>query len=212
MDFEPIRKTVTKLVGTTFNNRQALLARVKAENLETIVLAREPSNMYDPEAITASVTFRDGTTAVIGHIQNSDRMCLGTLVNGKECGAIIEGSVVSKSRTVACPGCGLLFTADKYNTVVKLEGQDKVKWTTCSVCNTQFRFNKQNLYICQCGCSQNVRCGLASSLCRGMEEGLEYSARILEVTGGELGEDAKQHSLGCNIRIEASQIRSLVEV
>jgi hypothetical protein len=73
MDYEPIRKTVTKLVGTTFNNRQALLARVKAENLETIVLAREPSNMYDPEAITASVTFHDGTTEVIGHIQNSDR-------------------------------------------------------------------------------------------------------------------------------------------
>jgi uncharacterized Zn-finger protein len=206
MDYQPILKTITKLVGTTFNNRQALLARVKAENLETIILAREPSNMYDPEAITASVTFHDGTTAVIGHIQNSDRMCLGTLKNGQACGAVIEGSIVSKSRTVACPGCGLLFTADKYNTVIKLDGPDKIKWTTCSVCNTQFRYNKHNIFVHSCGGYQNVRCGLASSLCRGMEEGLEYSARILEVTGGEIGEDGKQHSLGCNIRIEAKSL------
>jgi len=210
MDFEPICKTMTKLVGTTFNNRQALLARVKAENLEQINLTREPSNMYDPEAITASVTFRDGTTAVIGHIQNSDRMCLGTLANGKECGAIIEGSVVSKSRTVACSGCGLLFTADKYNTVIKLEGNDKVKWTKCAACHTEFRFNKHNVFVHSCGCYQQVRCGLASSLCRGMEEGLHYTARILEITGGELGEDGKLRSYGCNLRIEA--LNSLVEV
>ena len=210
MDFEPIRKTITKLVGTTFNNRQALLARIKAENIETIILAREPSNMYDPEAITASVTLRDGTMAVIGHIQNSDRMCLGTLANGKECGAIIEGSIVSKSRTVACPGCGLLFTADKFNTVIKLEGMDKVKWTKCAACNTEFRFNKHNVFVHSCGCYQQVRCGLASSLCRGMEEGIEYAGRILEVTGGELGEDGKLRSYGCNLRIEA--VNSLVEV
>jgi hypothetical protein len=209
MDIEPIRKTITKLVGTTFNNRQALLARVKAENLETIILTREPSNMYDPEAITASVTFRDGTTEIIGHIQNSDRMCLGTLKNGQPCGAIIEGSIVSKSRTVACPGCGLLFTADKYNTVVKLEGQDKVKWTRCASCKTQFRYNRHNIFVHSCGCYQNVRCGLASTLCRGMEEGIEYIARILEITGGDVGEDGRLHSYGCNIRIEA---KSLVKV
>jgi hypothetical protein len=203
MDFEPIRKTITKLVGTTFNNRQALLARIKAENIETIILAREPSNMYDPEAITASVTLRDGTMAVIGHIQNSDRMCLGTLANGKECGAIIEGSIVSKSRTVACPGCGLLFTADKFNTIIQMEGQDKVKWTKCAACHTQFRFNKNNVFVHSCGCYQNVRCGLASSLCRALEEGLQYTARILEVTGGELADDGKIRSYGCNIRIEA---------
>jgi hypothetical protein len=210
MDYQPILKTITKLVGTTFNDRQALLARVKAENLEDIILTREPSNMYDPEAITASVTFRDGTTAVIGHIQNSDRMCLGTLANGKECGAIIEGIIVSKSRTVACPGCGLLFTADKFNTVIKLEGMDKVKWTKCAACNTEFRFNKHNVFVHSCGCYQQVRCGLASSLCRGMEEGIEYAGRILEVTGGELGEDGKLRSYGCNLRIEA--VNSLVEV
>jgi hypothetical protein len=210
MDFEPIRKTITKLVGTTFNNRQALLSRIKAENLETIILTREPSNMYDLEAITASVTFRDGTTAVIGHIQNSDRLCLGTLANGKECGAIIEGSVVSKSRTVACPGCGLLFLADKYNTIIKMEGQDKVKWTKCASCNTEFRFSRQNVYIHSCGCYQQVRCGLASSLCRGMEEGLQYTGKILEITGGDIGEGGKLHSFGCNIRIEA--VSSLVEV
>lgn len=212
MQNEIIRKTVTKLVGVAFNNRQFLLARVKAENLETIILTREPSNMYDPEAITASVIFRDGTPAVVGMIQNSDRMCLGTLTNGKECGAIIEGSVVSKSRTVACPGCGLLFLADKYNTVVKLEGQDKVKWTKCTACNTQFRFNKHNVFVHSCGCYQQVRCGLASSLCRGMEEGLEYSGRILEITGGDVGPDGKLRSYGCNIRIESSEIKSLVEV
>jgi len=209
MEYEPLKKTISKLVGTTFNNRQALLARVKAENLEDIILTREPSNMYDPEAIVASVIFRDGTPAVIGHIQNSDRMCLGTLANGKECGAIIEGSIVSKSRTVACPGCGLLFLADKYNTIIQMEGQDKVKWTKCSACNTQFRFNKHNVYVHSCGCFQQVRCGLASSLCRGMEEGLEYIARILEVTGGDTGEDGRLHSYGCNILIEA---KSLVNV
>jgi hypothetical protein len=209
MEYQPILKTISKLVGTTFNNRQALLARVKMENLETIILTREPSNMYDPEAITASVTFRDGSTEVIGHIQNSDRQCCGTLKDGRPCGAIIEGSVVSKSRLVACNGCGIVFLADKYNTVIKMEGQDKVKWTTCAACNTQFRFNKQNLYICQCGCSQFVRCGLASALCRGLEEGLHYTARILEITGGDIGEDGKLRSYGCNIRIEA---KSLVEV
>jgi hypothetical protein len=42
-----------------------------------------------------------------------------------------------------------------------------------------------------------------------MEEGLEYTGGILEITGGELGEDGKLHSFGCNIRIEA---KSLVEV
>ncbi len=209
MEYEPIHKTITKLVGTTFNNRQALLARVKAENIEDIILTREPSNQFDPEAIQASVAFLDGTTAVIGHIQNSDRMCLGTLKNGKDCGAIIEGSIVSKSRTVACPGCGLLFTADKYNTVIQMEGEDKVKWTKCAACNTQFRFNKHNIYVHSCGCYQQVRCGLASALCRGMEEGIQYIGRILEITGGDTGEDGKLRSYGCNIRIEA---KSLVKV
>jgi hypothetical protein len=209
MQYQPLIKTITKLVGTTFNNRQTLLARVKAENLEDIILSREPSNMYDPEAIIASITFGDGTTAVIGHIQNSDRMCLGTLKNGQACGAIIEGIIVSKSRTVVCPGCGLLFTADKFNTVIQMEGQDNVKWTKCSTCNTQFRFNKHNVFVHSCGCYQQVRCGLASTLCRGIEEGLEYIARILEITGGEIGEDGRLHSYGCNIRIEA---KSLVEV
>jgi len=210
MEYEPLKKTITKLVGTTFNNRQALLARVKQENLETIILTREPSNVYDPEAIQASVKFLDGTTAVIGHIQNSDRMCLGTLANGKECATVIEGSIVSKSRTVACPGCGLLFTADKFNTSIQMEDQDKVKWTRCSACHTQFRFNKHNIYVHSCGCYQQVRCGLASSLCRGMEEGIEYTGRILEVTGGNIGEDGKPRSYGCNIIIEA--VKSLVEV
>lgn len=203
MDFEPIQKTITKLVGTTFNNRQALLARVKVEKIETIILAREPNNLYDPEAITASVTFRDGTSAVIGHIQNSDRMCCGTLKDGRPCGAIIEGNVVSKSRTVACPGCGLLFTADKYNTTIRMEGQDRILWTKCSVCNTVFRFNKHNIYVHSCGCYQQVRCGLASALCRGMEDGIQYTAKVLEVTGGDVGEDGKLRNLGCNIRIEA---------
>ncbi len=209
MEYEPLKKTITKLVGTTFNNRQALLARVKAEHLEDIILTREPSNIYDPEAITASVTFRDRTTRVIGHIQNSDRMCLGTLANGKECGAIIEGSIVSKSRTVACPGCGLLFTADKFNTTIQMEGQDKVKWTTCTTCNTKFRFNRHNKFVHSCGCWESVRVGLASTLCRGMESGYAYKGSILEITGGDIGEDGKPHSFGCNIRIEA---KSLVEV
>jgi hypothetical protein len=207
---EPIRKTISKLVGTSFGGRQALLARVKQENLEDIILTREPSNQYDPEAIQASVTFRDGSTEVIGHIQNSDRLCLGTLKNGQACGAVIEGSIVSKSRNVACPGCGLLFLADKFNTVIKMEGQDKVKWTKCSACHTQFRFNKHNVYIHSCGCYQQVRCGLASALCRGVEEGIVYTARILEITGGDVGEDGKLHSYGCNIRIEA--VGALVKV
>lgn len=210
MQYQPVTKTITKLVGTTFNNRQALLARVKAENLEDIILSREPGNMYDSEAITASVIFRDGTPAVIGHIQNSDRMCLGTLANGKECATVIEGSIVSKSRNVVCPGCGLLFLADKYNTIIQMEGQDKVKRTKCAACNTQFRFNKHNVFVHSCGCYQQVRCGLASALCRGLEEGLHYTARILEITGGDIGEDGKLHSYGCNIRIEA--VGSLVEV
>lgn len=204
-------KSPTKLVGTTFQGRQELLRRLKEEQLQTATLEREPTNPYDPDAILVTVVFRDGTKAAVGHIQNSDRKCLGTLANGKECGAIIEGGAVNKSRTVKCPGCSTMpFTADKDNTTVVLEGTDKVKYTTCPNCGTTFKFNMHNVYVHSCGCSEQARVGLASTICRAMEAGRAFTVRILEVTGGDIGEDGKQRSFGCNIFVEKDEANSLI--
>ena len=43
----------TKVAGVTFNNRQAVLARLSPG--ETIQLRREPNNPYDPNAIRVGV-------------------------------------------------------------------------------------------------------------------------------------------------------------
>jgi hypothetical protein len=42
-----------------------------------------------------------------------------------------------------------------------------------------------------------------------MEEGLHYTGKILEITGGDIGECGKLHSYGCNIRIEAKSLVGL---
>jgi predicted metal-binding protein len=202
-----VGNTPTKLVGTSFSGRQELLARAKAEKLLTLILEREPTNLFDTDAITATVTFRDGTKAILGHIQNGDRKCLGLLPNGKDCGAIIEGGVVNRSMTVQCPGCSFLFSADRNTQDTVKEGLDVVKYTTCPKCSTRFRHNQHNIYVCKCGCYQQQRIGLASELCRDMEQGIAYKARILEVTGGDTV-NGKKRSFGCNIWIEKDEANS----
>jgi len=206
MDFEPIVKTVTKIVGTSFNNRQALLEKVKVEDIKTAFLELDPANPYDPDAVIVVTRLRDGSEVILGHIQNGDRLCLG-VTNGKECGAIIDGATVSHSRTVRCPRCSKMFFADRTNTVLVPDDPDRKKIVTCS-CGTRFAFGLHNIYVHSCGCSEQARVGLASRIAESMRSGIVYTVQILEVTGGEV-EDGKQHSLGCNIRIEA--LNAMVE-
>jgi hypothetical protein len=208
MDFEPIVKTVTKIVGTTFNNRQSLLARVRDEDKKTAFLELDPANPYDPDAVIVVTQLRDGSEVILGHIQNGDRLCLGVLPNGKACEAIIDGGVISKSRTVKCPNCSKMFFADKTNTVLVPDDPDRKKIVSCS-CGTRFAFGLHNIYVHNCGCSEFARVGLASRIAECMRSGIVYTVQILEVTGGEV-EDGKQRSLGCNIRLEA--LNALVEV
>ena len=47
--YHPGSEVVTRIVGVTFNNRQAVIARLTFG--EEILLRREPNNPYDPNAI-----------------------------------------------------------------------------------------------------------------------------------------------------------------
>jgi hypothetical protein len=201
VSMDPIRNTPTRLVGVTFNGRQELLRRTKEEGIQTASLIREPKNPCDPDAVLCAVTFLDGSVGYIGHIQNSDRLCLGTLPNGQECGTLIDGNMVTRSRTCICPNCGQMFSANNSNTELRMSGEASIKWTTCSSCGTTFELSRNNAYVHTCGSYTQARAGLASALCRGIEAGCAYKCRILEVTGGEVV-DGKQRTLGCNVFIE----------
>jgi hypothetical protein len=66
----------TKIVGTTFEGRQDVIASLKGD--ETIRLRREPDNQYDPNAVAVDVKLKDWTP--IGYI-SKDNSDISTLLD-----------------------------------------------------------------------------------------------------------------------------------
>jgi hypothetical protein len=93
-------KVFSKIVGTTFDNRQEKIVRAKEAGAAMLHLEREPENAYDPDAIGVWVELysKEGgyETIQLGYISNSEYACA-------DCGYIMPGR--GKGAPSACSEC-----------------------------------------------------------------------------------------------------------
>ena len=95
-------KVNTKIVGTTFEGRQELLAQCRRQGVRELRLVPDPMNRYDPCAVGIEAEIRDSDgnlkTVRLGFLSNSDRVC-------SDCGKVVGGALFERSRTISCPNC-----------------------------------------------------------------------------------------------------------
>jgi len=191
------KRVNTKIVGTTFEGRQELLAECRKQDIRELELVRDPMNRYDPNAIgvEARITDESGNpmTIRLGFLSNSDRVC-------SDCGRLVGGALFEKSRRLRCPDCDFEFG---YDDPVVSRGPDGVAMMLCPQCGEDVELGLAKIVSCP-GCSGTDfgRGGLATRLSRALAAGVRYRARVEDFTGGEIGSDGKVKSLGCNIRID----------
>lgn len=179
----------TKIVGTTFEGRQAKLARCQELGIQTLYLRRDYANPYDPEAVAVEAHLVDSAGNIsevvqLGYLSNSDRMCL-------VCGKMMDGLAFSKTKTVKCPECNKLSLSDGSGS------------STCPECSTVFKTENAKTIVCPtCYSTDWVRDGLASVVSRVISSGVNYRVRVLDYTGGTVDDKGKTKSRGCNIRLE----------
>lgn len=90
-------KFFTKVVGTTFEGRQAYIKLAKEAGVTQVNLRREPTNPYDGFAIAADVILPTGEELQLGYISNKEREC-------NKCGKITPAP--RPNREPVCPICG----------------------------------------------------------------------------------------------------------
>lgn len=140
-------KTIrTKIVGTTFEGRQDILAECRRQGVEALSLVPEPTSRYDPHAIAveAQITSDSGRvkTARLGFLSNSDRIC-------SDCGMVVGGALFEKSRRLRCPECGQEFG---YDSPVVTAGRDRVPVIECPGCGSSVELGLAKVVHCpSCG-------------------------------------------------------------
>lgn len=186
------RRVHSKIVGTTFEGRQEILARCKQLGIQRLELIREPENRYDTHAV--AVEAQVGRHHLkLGYLTNSDRLCC-------DCGNLVGGSLFDRSRTLRCGECGHCFGYSDPVITRRGNGESMIE---CPSCGSSVDLWSAKVVPCpNCGGIEYGRGGLATRLSRAMAAGFNYEVRVMEYTGGDLGPDGKSKSLGCNIRIE----------
>lgn len=187
----------TKIVGTTFEGRQDILAECRHQGIERLELIPEPRNRYDPCAIAVCARLRHGNTGTrlvqLGYLSNSERVC-------SDCGNLVGGSLFERSRKLRCPECSAFFG---YDDPVVVAGSDGASCMECPACGCSSDLSLAKVVICpRCGGIDFGRGGLATRMSRALAAGIVYTVRALDYTGGDSGPDGKQKSMGCNIVVE----------
>lgn len=77
-----------KVVGTTFDNRQDIIARLKGN--EPVRLVHEAHNQYDPNAIAVHVTCENAEVCHIGYLPKELAATIDTSLNGPSITATIH--------------------------------------------------------------------------------------------------------------------------
>lgn len=190
-------KVRTKIVGTTFEGRQELLAQCRRQNIRKLKLVPDPMNKYDPCAVAVEADILDERetpkTIRLGYLSNSDRVC-------SDCGKVVGGMMFEHSQTIQCPHCCKTFGMDDR---VISQGPDGTTVLECPRCGTDIDFHACKMVICpNCKGADFGRSGLATRFFRALAAGVTYEVFVADYTGGETGSDGRRKSLGCNIRIE----------
>lgn len=190
-------KVNTKIVGTTFEGRQELLAECRRQGVKQLKLVPDPMNKYDPCAVGVETEIQDNDgrpkTIRLGFLSNSDRVC-------SDCGKVVGGALFEKSKTVQCPSCCKGFG---YDDRVIYQGTDGETAIECPRCGNDVDLHANKLVVCpSCGGTDFGRAGLATRFFRALAAGVQYRVCVADYTGGDIGPDGKRKSLGCNIRIE----------
>lgn len=190
-------KVRTKIVGTSFEGRQDLLAECRRQGVRQLKLVPDPMNKYDPCAvgIEAEILDVEGKPKNIrlGFLSNSDRVC-------SDCGQVVGGAYFEKSRTISCPSCCKGFG---FEDRVITQGADGDPVIECPRCGNDVELHANKLVVCpSCKGTDFGRAGLATRFFRALAAGIKYEVRVIDYTGGDIGSNGKKKSLGCNIRIE----------
>lgn len=226
-------KVKTKIVGTTFENRQAILRACKARNIQLLEVVHDSQNPVDPFAVALEATFRGWVTtcadcgkSLMGpQKQDKCSACASENVVCNEQDKVLRLGYLSNSERT-CMGslqdgtpCGYVvdggtwsrsrtYICDKCNTVQNVRESGEA--FTCSSCGQECGKSECRTVICvKCGNANWARTGLAVQFATAMANGLKYVARVQEYTGGDLDANGRPKTLGCNIiveRVEASAI------
>lgn len=180
------RRVHTKIVGTTFEGRQDLLAECKRLGITGLRLVPDPANRYDPYAVGVEAEVNNGngnkTIMRLGFLSNSDHVC-------SDCGGIVGNAMFQNSKIVRCGECETMFN------IGAIPGER----TICPACGYSFETAICKVVTCpRCGGTDFGRGGLATRIFRAMTAGMNYRATVMEYTGGSQGK-----SIGCNILLEA---------
>ena len=191
----------TKIVGTTFEGRQELLARCRDQGVRDLELVPDPLNRYDPYAVAIEARINDEsgnpTNIRLGFLSNSDRIC-------SDCGTLVGGPMFERSRRLRCNDCGREFGYD--DQVVTQDGNG-VPIIECPGCHSSVDLGLSKVVVCpNCEGNDFGRGGLATRFSRALAAGVRYSVRVMEYTGGDIAPSGRQKSLGCNIRIQRSEM------
>lgn len=84
----------TKVRGTTFENRQKLLGRLRAYDYRDVImsLVREPANAFDANAVQVWAHVRDKGSGCIGYVSKELAMEMAPQLDaGKQAVALFEG-------------------------------------------------------------------------------------------------------------------------
>lgn len=190
------KKVRTKIVGTTFENRQDVLAKCREQNIRQLRLVPEPTNKYDPFAVAVVADIRDSNskseTLQLGYLSNCDRVC-------SDCGQVVGGSYFENSKTLQCPMCCKVFgTGD----TVITQGADGEPVIECPRCGFEVDLDAHKLVICpRCKGADFGRAGLATRFFRAIAAGQNYEVIVTDYTGGDIGPGGRKKTLGCNIII-----------
>lgn len=187
----------TKVVGTTFEGRQQLLAECRRQDIRDLELVPDPTNRYDSHAVAVEARMvSDSGRAVtvrLGFLSNSDRVC-------SDCGKLVGAALFEKSRQLRCPECDFEFG---YDDPVVTRGPSGISQMLCPRCGEDVELGLAKVVSCPgCGGTDFGRGGLATRLSRALAAGIHYRAWVEDYTGGDSTSDGRQRSLGCNIRIE----------
>lgn len=186
------RRVHSKIVGTTFDGRQEILAECRRLGVQRLELVREPDNRYDNHAV--AVEAQVGRNRLrLGYLSNSDRLC-------HDCGNLVGGSLFDRSRTLRCQECGHVFG---YTDPVVGRRDNGETFVECPKCSESVDFWNAKVVACpDCGGIEYGRGGLATRFSRALAAGIHYDVRVMEYTGGDAGSDGKLKSMGCNIVIQ----------